>query len=76
MDTQRVWQPGRAPLEWSILCSAVGLLFPALALVGAGFALRARRQGSPRWLAAFLIALWCALLGSVVRLAIGFGLLP
>lgn len=75
-ETPLVWQPGRAPLEWSILCSAVGLLFPLLALIGAGFALRARRQGSPRWLAAFLAGLWCLILGGSVRLALGFGLVP
>lgn len=75
-STTLVWQPGRASLEWSILCSAVGLLFPLLALVGAGFAIRARRQGSPRWLAALLAALWCLVLGGSVRLALGFGFIP
>jgi len=76
IDTPLVWQPGRAAVEWSILCGAVGLLFPLLALIGAGFALRARRQGSTRWLAALLAALWCAVLGGIVRLAVGFGLFP
>jgi len=71
-----VWQPGRAAVEWSILCSALGILFPLLALIGAGFALRARRQGSGRWLASLLAALWCAVLGGFVRLAVGFGLFP
>lgn len=75
-DTPMVWQPGRGALEWSILCSAIGLLFPLLALAGAGFALRARLQGNSRWLAALLAALWCLILGGSVRLALGFGLVP
>jgi hypothetical protein len=71
-----VWQPGRAAIEWSILCCAAGLLFPVLAVAGAGFALRARHLGSPRWLAALLCAVWCAVLGGTLRVGLNFSLVP
>jgi len=71
-----VWTPGRPSLEWAVVLAALGILVPVVALGSAGFALRARRQGSPRWLAALLASLWCLGLGLVLRRAGGIGVFP
>ena len=68
--------PGRAALEWAVLCAAAALLFPELAVVSVAFALRSRRQGSSRWAAALAAALWCGLLGVVLRVMLGERIVP
>lgn len=71
-----VWAPGRGSLEWSVLFAALGLLAPVMTPAAAVFALRARRSGNPRWLAALLSSGWCLILGVFLRNAVGMGLLP
>jgi len=72
-----LWQaPGRAPLEVSVLASAIAILIPICVVVAIPAALVARRAGNGRWLAALLAAIWCGLLGSAVRYLLGVGLIP
>jgi hypothetical protein len=59
--------PGRASFDWAILFAALALVEPLSGLAGAFFADRSRRQGYARWRSALAVALWCALLGAVVR---------
>jgi hypothetical protein len=75
-DSSRLYQPGRSSLEWSVLCSALSLILPVAIVFALLFARRARRRGSPRWLAALLAAVWCGLLGVYVRFAFGFPIVP
>jgi hypothetical protein len=71
-----LFAPGRLQLEGAILLAATAILIP-LAAPGAGAcALAARRKGNPRWLAAFLAATWCGLLGMALRRALGVHILP
>ena len=68
--------PGRGWLELSVLASAIAIIVPissALALVSA---VLARRAASPKWRAAAGAAVWCGLLGLVVRTGLGGGLIP
>jgi hypothetical protein len=67
---------GRASVEWSVCAAAFALLFPELALLGVAFAIRSRRHGSPRWLAALLASVWCGILGVIVRLYVHLGVAP
>jgi hypothetical protein len=69
-------RPGRGSLEWSVMCSALTLVVPVLGLAALGLAVRARNQGSTRWLVAVLAAPWCAFLGALLRLRLGFEVLP
>jgi hypothetical protein len=71
-----LFAPGRRWLEASVLAAAVSLLVPSLAVVAVGAALLSRRAGNSRWLAALLAALWCGLLGTVVRGALGIAVVP
>ncbi|MGP8059516.1 MAG: hypothetical protein ACLP9C_07770 [Acidimicrobiales bacterium] len=68
--------PGRASFEWAVLFAALALVFPLSALVGLGFAERARRRGYGRWPAATAIAVWCGILGAVLRGFLHLGLVP
>ncbi len=68
--------PGRAALEWSILFAALSLIVPGLGAVSVPFALRARGQGSARWIAALIMAMWCTLLGVYLRYRLGERILP
>jgi hypothetical protein len=71
-----LFAPGRLQLEAAILLAALAILVP-LAAPGAGAcALAARRKGNRRWLAAFLAATWCGLLGIALRRALAVPLLP
>jgi hypothetical protein len=75
-DVPVMFVPGRGSLEGSILLSAFALLEPVLAIAALVFALRARSAGNRRWLAALLASLWCGGLGLVLRMGLGFGLVP
>jgi hypothetical protein len=74
--TPALFAPGRAHLEWSILLSAFSMLAPACAPGALAFALLARRASHPRWLAAFVVAIWSGLLGVIIRAAVGGALIP
>jgi hypothetical protein len=67
---------GKASFDWAVLFAAVALLVPASGLVGAFFALRARRLGYSRWKSALAISLWCALLGVMLRLLLHLPVVP
>jgi hypothetical protein len=69
-------EPGRVPLEGSLLLSAVSILVPVLSPAAAGCAVLARRAENPSWRAALVAALWCGVLGLAVRGFFGAGLLP
>jgi len=69
-------RPGRGAFEWSVMFSAIALLFPIAAVAALGFAARARRLGASRWGVAVACALWCALLGALFRLRLGLEILP
>jgi hypothetical protein len=47
-----------------------------MAVVSVAFALRSRRQGSTRWAAALAAALWCGVLGVVLRVVLRERILP
>jgi hypothetical protein len=49
---------------------------PLAALAGVAAALGARRRGNARWLAAAVAAVWCGLLGALLRGALGVGVVP
>jgi hypothetical protein len=68
--------PGRGALEVSVLLSALAILVPVCSLGAVVSAVVSRRSGSPRWLAALIAAIWCGMLGVVVRYVIGIELVP
>jgi len=68
--------PGRASFEWAVLFAAIALVFPLSALLGVGFAERARRRGYARWPGAMAIALWCGILGAILRGLLHLGVVP
>jgi hypothetical protein len=68
--------PGRACFEWAVLFAAVALLFPEAALVGALLAAQSRRVGYPRSSSALVMALWCGILGIVLRGLLRLGMFP
>ncbi|MHB8681855.1 MAG: hypothetical protein ACYDA2_07155 [Acidimicrobiales bacterium] len=69
-------KPGQGSFEWSVMFAATAVLLPMTGLVGVAFALRARRLGSRRWLAALLAAGWCVLLGCLLRVRLGMAIVP
>lgn len=71
-----VFAPGRPSLELSVLLSALAIVIPMLS-IGAGlFAVRSSRQGHPRARAALIAAVWCGVLGVIIRLGGGLEVLP
>jgi hypothetical protein len=76
VDIAWLWAPGRAALEMAVILSAFAILVPVLAAPAIAFALRARSRGHTRWLAVAGAALWCGLLGIVVRTGLGLGIVP
>jgi hypothetical protein len=71
-----LFAPGRLQLEGAVLLAALAILVPLAALGAGACAVAARRKGNRRWLAAFLAAVWCGVLGIVLRRALGVPLLP
>jgi hypothetical protein len=69
-------EPGRAAFELALALSALALVFPWVVIGALAAAIRARRQGSSRAGRAVVAALWCCLLGIVVRTYLGFGVFP
>lgn len=68
--------PGRVVFECSVLLSALALLFPVAALPAGGLAVWAGRRGAGRWLAALAAALWCGLLGGLLRAGLALPVAP
>lgn len=68
--------PGRASFEWAVLFAALALIFPLSAVVGLGFAERARRRGYRRWPGAMAVAVWCGILGVILRGFLHLGVVP
>jgi hypothetical protein len=71
-----LFAPGRGWLEGSIVLAAFSILVPMLSLLSILCSLGARRAHNSRWLAALIAAIWCGILGVVVRTAMGMGVLP
>src|ERR1700681_3711666 len=61
-DVPIVLAPGRGWLELAVLLAAAGIVIPLCGVLAVPVVLKARRAGSPRWLAALLAAVWCSLL--------------
>jgi hypothetical protein len=76
LEASDFWAPGRSSLQWSVILSAFTLLIPVAAIGALSFAVRARHQGSPRWMAAVIAAVWCFILGATVRTVFGIGIVP
>lgn len=74
--TSALTPPGRASFEWAVLFAALALVLPLSALVGLGFAERARRRGYARWPGAMAMAVWCGILGAVLRGLLHLGVVP
>lgn len=68
--------PGRSSFDWAVLFAAVALLFPVSGVLGVVFADRSRRKGYGRWRSAMAIAIWCAVLGIVLRGLVHMGVFP
>ena len=75
-DGALLFSPGRLALEGAILLAALAILVPLCAPPALACALLARRRGNRRWLAAFVAAAWCGLLGVVIRIALGLPVAP
>lgn len=71
-----LWAPGRSSLEGAVLCATLAILCPLAALGSIAFALRTRRAGNGRWMAALLAGVWCCFLGSMLRAIAGLPLIP
>jgi hypothetical protein len=72
----RVTPRGKATFDWAIAFAALALIFPISALVAVGLALETRRRGYRRWPAVLVMALWCGLLGALLRGMLKMGLVP
>jgi hypothetical protein len=72
----RFVEPGRAAFELSLAISALSLLFPWLVVGALGSAARARQKGSRRAGRAAMAAIWCGVLGLLIRQYLGFGMFP
>lgn len=72
----RFAEPGRALAEWSVLLSAVALLFPVCGVLAAGLAVRAGVKRSPRFVKILVAAIWCTALGVFARVSLSMGVLP
>ena len=70
-----LFAPGRVALEAAVLLAALALLVPVCAPGAVACALAARRKGNRRGVAALVTAVWCGVLGVVIRWALGFGIL-
>ncbi len=68
--------PGRSSFDWAVFFAAAALVFPLSGLVAVVFAERSRRRGYARWKAALAVALWCMLLGVVLRGLLNVGVFP
>lgn len=68
--------PGRSSFDWAVLFAAVALVLPVSGLVGVVFAERSRRKGYTRWKSAMAIAIWCAVLGLLLRGVLRIGVFP
>jgi hypothetical protein len=68
--------PGRSSFDWAVLFAAVALIFPVSGVIGVVFAERSRRKGYARWKSAMAIAVWCALLGVILRGVLRLGVFP
>lgn len=68
--------PGRSSFDWAVLCAAVALVLPVSGLVGVFFAERSRRKGFARWKSAMAIAIWCMVLGVILRGVLRIGVFP
>jgi hypothetical protein len=68
--------PGRSSFDWAVLFAAVALVLPVSGLVGVVFAERSRRKGYARWKSAMAIAVWCAVLGVILRGVLRIGVFP
>ncbi len=67
---------GRSSFDWAVLFAAVALVFPVSGLVGVVFAERSRRKGYRRWKSALAIAIWCTVLGLILRGMFRLGVFP
>lgn len=76
VDLSHLAEPGRSWLEWSIMFSALALIFPEAGVLSLVMARLAARAHSPRATAATVVALWCLLFGLGIRLLLGFPALP
>jgi hypothetical protein len=68
--------PGRSSFDWAVLFAAVALVLPVSGLAGVVFAERSRRKGYTRWKSAMAIAIWCAVLGLMLRGVLRIGVFP
>ena len=71
-----LFDPGRGRLELAVLLSAAAMLVPVAAFPALVAAVSARRAGNPRAVAACLAAIWCGMLGLVVRGVVNIGPIP
>jgi hypothetical protein len=70
-----LFAPGRLALEAAVLLAALAILVPLCAPGAMACALTARHRGNRRGLAALVAAVWCGVLGLVLRRALGLGIL-
>ena len=68
--------PGRSSFDWAVLFAAVALVLPVSGLVGVVFAERSRRKGYARWKSAMAVAIWCMVLGVMLRGVLRIGVFP
>jgi hypothetical protein len=68
--------PGRSSFDWAVLFAAVALVLPVSGFAGVVFAERSRRKGYTRWKSAMAIAIWCAVLGLMLRGVLRIGVFP
>lgn len=68
--------PGRSSFDWAVLFAAVALVLPVSGLVGVVFAERSRRKGYTRWKSAMAVAIWCMVLGVMLRGVLRIGVFP
>jgi hypothetical protein len=67
---------GKASFDWAVLFAALALLFPVSAIIGIGLAERSRRKSYSRWKSAMAMAVWCGILGGVLRVMLKLPVVP
>jgi hypothetical protein len=72
----RYGEPGRAAFELSLALCALALVFPWVGVGAVLAAARSWQKGSRRAWRALLAALWCCILGLVIRGYLGVGVFP
>ncbi len=75
-DQEGPLAPGKACFDWAVLFAALALLFPVSALIGVGLADRSRRKSYSRWKSAMAAAVWCGILGMVLRAMLKLPVVP